>query len=79
MINFKGRIILVTGCNGFIGKAITNAFVKFGAKVIGTDLKKDKSNSKLYHFIRADLNIKNEIKKLYIEILKKTKKIDVLI
>ena len=72
MINFKNKIILVTGCNGFIGKAIINTFLKFGAKVIGTDFKKDKSNSKLYHFIKADLNFKSEIKKLHIEILKKT-------
>mgnify|MGYP001223661127 CR=1 FL=1 len=79
MINFKNKIILVTGCNGFIGKAIINTFLKFGAKVIGTDFKKDKSNSKLYHFIKADLNFKSEIKKLHIEILKKTKKIDILI
>ena len=34
MINFKGRIILVTGCNGFIGKAIINAFVNLAQKLL---------------------------------------------
>jgi len=79
MINFKNKKIVVTGCNGFIGKSITNLFTKLGAKVIGTDYKAKSSNSKLYYFIKADLNSKNEIKKLHSKITKKSNKIDILV
>ena len=46
MINLKNKYCLVTGCNGYIGKAICQKLIKLGAIVIYTDVKKNKIKSK---------------------------------
>ena len=45
LFNFKNKIVLITGCNGQIGKKISELFLSLGAKVYGFDL----SNPKIYN------------------------------
>lgn len=79
MFNLKNRTVLVSGCNGYIGKSICKSFIKLGAKVIGTDIKNDKKNSKLHSFYKLDLSSKNEISNFIKLLDKKVTKLDVLV
>ena len=78
-INLKNKFCLVTGSNGYLGKAICQKLIKLGAKVIHTDIKKNKIKSKNSFFYSADLTSKKEIDILIKTIKKKFKKIDVLV
>ena len=73
------KICIVTGSNGYIGKIICEKLLKLGAKVIHTDIKKNKIKSKNSFFFKADLTSKKEIDILVEKINKKFKKIDILI
>lgn len=79
IINLKNKICLVTGSNGYIGKIICEKLLKLGAKVIHTDIKKNKIKSKNSFFFKANLTSKKEIGILVEKINKKFKKIDILI
>ncbi len=52
-INFKNKIFLVTGSNGFIGKNLCKKLRSLKATVIETDIHERKNNK---FFIKADLN-----------------------
>ncbi|QES87681.1 SDR family NAD(P)-dependent oxidoreductase [Rhizosphaericola mali] len=41
MSNFQGKVALITGAGGGIGKAIAVAFAKAGAKIVAVDLKEE--------------------------------------
>ena len=79
MINLKNKYCLVTGCNGYIGYAITKKLKGLGAKVIGVDLMSKKKNSNLSFFVKINLDYKTEIDKLIKILNTKFKKIDILI
>ena len=79
IINLKNKFCLVTGSNGYIGKIICEKLLKLGAKVIHTDIKKNKIKSKNSFYFKADLTSKKEIGILVEKINKKFKKIDILI
>ena len=79
MINLKNKYCLVTGCNGYIGYAITKKLKGLGAKVIGVDLMSKKKNPNLSFFVKINLDYKTEIDKLIIILNTKFKKIDILI
>ena len=42
IFNFKNKVILITGCNGQIGKSLVNLFLNLNAKVYGVDNKETK-------------------------------------
>ena len=79
MINLKNKYCLVTGCNGYIGYAITKKLKGLGAKVIGVDLMSKKKNPNLSFFVKINLDHKTEIDKLIKILNTKFKKIDILI
>ena len=43
-LNFKNKIVLITGGEGGLGRSICNKFLKLGAKVIVTTTKKELIN-----------------------------------
>ena len=45
-LNFKNKIVLITGGEGGLGRSICNKFLKLGAKVIVTTTKKELINKK---------------------------------
>ena len=79
MINLKNKYCLVTGCNGYIGYAITKKLEGLGAKVIGVALMSKKKNPNLSFFVKINLDYKIEIDKLIKILNTKFKKIDILI
>lgn len=74
-INFKNKIILITGSSGKIGKELSNFFEKEKAIVYGIDIKKKKSKN----FFSGDISNEKFVDNTIKEIIRKHKKIDVLI
>tara|TARA_B100000768_G_scaffold179741_1_gene198082 strand:- start:3989 stop:4741 length:753 start_codon:yes stop_codon:yes gene_type:complete len=79
MINLKNKFCLVTGCNGFVGRAIVKRLKIFGANIIGTDIDDTKKNKNVSFFIKTNLESKKEIDELINLLNKKFKRIDILI
>ena len=79
-LDFKNKIILITGGEGGLGKAICNKFLQLGARVIVTTTKKKlvnkRTKKKIYMYL--DFSNKNSIQN-FLNNLKKIKKIDILI
>lgn len=79
-LNFKNKIVLITGGEGGLGKSICNKFLQLGAKVIVTTTKKRliKKRTKKKFYMYLDFNNKNTIQE-FLNNLKKITKIDILI
>ncbi len=80
LYNLKGKVVLVTGACGQVGRALTDGFLSMGSTVVGVD--KDippAQRRKGAHYFEMDVVNKNSIKKAFDEIYKKQKRVDVLI
>ena len=79
-LDFKNKIVLITGGEGGLGRSICKKFLQLGATVIVTTTKKKlesvKKKKKIYMYL--DFNNKNSINTFF-EKLRKVKQIDVLI
>ena len=70
-LNFKNKVVLVTGSNGIIGSELCKLFLDLGAFVFGVDNKKNSlKNSNYTHFVGDVANESFVIKKLT-QIIKK--------
>ena len=74
-INFKNKVVLITGASGKIGKKILNFFKNEKAIVYGIDLKKQKFNNSF----QGDIADKIFVEKILTNIIKKHNRIDILI
>ena len=79
LFNFKNKIVLITGCNGQIGKKISELFLSLGAKVYGFDLNNTKIHNQKFIYIKIDITENKILKKKISKIFQKEKKIDILI
>ena len=79
LFNFKNKIVLITGCNGQIGKKISELFLSLGAKVYGFDLNNTKIHNQNFIYIKIDITENKILKKKISKIFQKEKKIDILI
>jgi len=79
LFNFKNKIVLITGCNGQIGKKISELFLSLGAKVYGFDLNNPKIYNQSFFYFKIDIKKNKILKKKIDEIFRKEKKIDILI
>ena len=79
LFNFKNKIVLITGCNGQIGKKISELFLSLGAKVYGFDLNNAKIHNQNFIYIKIDITESKILKKKINQIFQKEKKIDILI
>ena len=79
-LDFKNKIVLITGGEGGLGKSICSKFLQLGAKVIVTTTKKELVNKKTRKKIYMHLNYnnKNSVQN-FLNNLRKIKKIDILI
>jgi NAD(P)-dependent dehydrogenase (short-subunit alcohol dehydrogenase family) len=64
----KGKVAIITGSEGSIGKELVKAFRARGARVFGFDIKRG-----------DDITIQSTMEKRIIDIYKKTKRVDILI
>jgi NAD(P)-dependent dehydrogenase (short-subunit alcohol dehydrogenase family) len=74
-INFKNKVILITGTSGKIGKKIFKFFKNEKAIVYGIDIKKQKSNN----FFQGDIANKDFVEIIFKNLIKKHNKIDIMI
>ncbi|OFL80719.1 MULTISPECIES: SDR family oxidoreductase [Fusobacterium] len=89
LFNLKKKIIVITGGNGHLGKGMCEALAKYGAtliiassnfeknKLLCEELNKKYKNENIP--LSLDLSAKEEINKVFQEIIKKYSQIDVLI
>ena len=68
--NLNGKIIIVTGCEGLLGKEFTKYLCEQNAIVVGIDKKKSNFKNELFYFIQCDITSKTSVKNC----LKKIKK-----
>ena len=79
-LDFKNKIVLITGGEGGLGKSICSKFLQLGAKVIVTTTKKELVNKKTSKKIYMHLNYNNKSSiQNFLNNLRKIKKIDILI
>lgn len=87
-MNFKGKIILVTGAADGIGRRVAEKFAKLDGFVLVTDINKEKGKGlvnkirqegKKADFIYFDVSEIDKIASIISEIIAKYKKVDVLV
>ena len=76
--NLKGKNIVITGGNGFLGKQITQALLKEKANVFIIDIKKQKKKTAAKYF-QTDITNEYELRNILKYFKNKNKKIDILI
>ena len=76
IFNLKGKVIVVTGSNGQLGRAICSFFKKLGSIVLELDLKTSRKKSNFYHI---DITVKENVKSVLNKIFDAYGNIDVLI
>ena len=72
-ISFESKVVIITGCNGYLGTEFAKSFLNLGAEVIGLD--KDKSTKfedKNFQYYEINLENFKEIQKFY-NVLKRKK------
>ena len=79
LFNFKGKVVLITGCSGQIGIAISKLFLSLDAKVYGMDINKSSIKNKRFFFIENNITNDDKTNSEIEKIFKKEKKIDILI
>lgn len=76
-MNFKDKVVVITGGANGIGKALTEEFVKAGAKVAVIDMDLKKVESDLY--FQGDIAEEETLNRFALEVLKRFDKVDYLI
>ncbi len=77
--NLKGKIFLVTGGSGFIGKNLLKNLSLLGVKVACIDIAKSKTQLKNVVYFKCDITNEENVKITIKKIIQKFKRIDVLI
>lgn len=81
-LSHKGKLVIITGCNGQIGRELCRQYVDVGAKVIGIDVSEKQSTElKLrdFTYLPADIRQSTTIEKCFEEIKLRFGSIDILI
>jgi len=79
LFNLSGKVVLITGATGQLGRKICESFLSLGCKVIGLDLKTNinKVDSVEYHDV--NISIRSEVENVITNIFEKYERIDILI
>jgi len=88
IFNLNGKIVVIFGGNGYLGKEFCKALLEFGATVYSCDINDGDSPENVelkkiyqekYNLIKIDATDKTKLGNLRDEILKKEKTVDVLV
>ena len=79
LFSLKNKKIIVVGGSRGIGKQISLAYLKFGAKVIVLGRSKINLKQKNYNYLQCDINNIQEVNKAYIFIKKNFNKINFIV
>ena len=75
----KNKIAVVTGASNGIGRAITNTFLRNGARVIGLDLEEGEDRNPELIPLKADVSSTADCERVWQEISRITDHIDILV
>ena len=75
--DLNNKNIILTGGSGFLGRQITNSFLKNKSNIYILDIKKPSFKSKKIVYFKCDITDENQVKEVVKKI--KSKKIDILI
>lgn len=76
MQKLLGKVAVITGASGSIGRATCEVFAREGAIIVGVDLRE--SDAPVDHFLACDLTDEGQVEELYREVVRRTGRIDVL-
>lgn len=79
MVSLSGKVVLITGASGGLGKWVTNAFSQAGAKVVIVGRRLPEKLPEGLLGISADVTHEAEVQRLMKEVMQKTTRIDCLI
>ena len=79
MISLSGKVVMITGAFGGLGRTVTEAFTKAGAKVVVVSRELPEKLPEGLLGISADVTEEAEVQQLMTEALRKTARIDCLI
>lgn len=77
--SLKGKVAIVTGACGLIGKSFCEALFEAGAEVVATDIITNDYVTKKFNFIKADITKENEIEELNNSVIDTYGKINILV
>ncbi|HTN56419.1 MAG TPA: SDR family oxidoreductase [Microbacterium sp.] len=76
MGKLDGKVAVITGASGSIGRASCEVFAREGATVVGVDVRE--GDAPCDYFFTCDLTSESDVKRLYEEIAERTGRIDIL-
>jgi NAD(P)-dependent dehydrogenase (short-subunit alcohol dehydrogenase family) len=79
MISLSGKVVMITGAFGGLGRTVTEAFTKAGAKVVVVSRELPEKLPEGLLGIAADVTEEAEVQQLMTETMRKTARIDCLI
>ncbi len=79
MISLSGKVVMITGAFGGLGRTVTEAFTKAGAKVVVVSRELPEKLPEGLVGISADVTEEAEVQQLMTEAMRKTARIDCLI
>ena len=81
-VQIQNKVVLVTGAESGIGRAVAGKMLETGARVVGADLEQKWShgaNKEQYLFVKTDLTEMEDLERLFAETEKHFGSIDVLV
>jgi len=82
LFGLKGKVVLITGATGQLGQAICKAYLRAGARVIGTDLALNKQKmlkSKKIEYFTMDISDSHSVVKAFSNFYSAYGRIDILV
>lgn len=79
MRSLNGKVVLITGASGGLGRVVTEAFSGAGAKVVVVSREAHKNLSGAFLGLQADVTDETEVQRLMTEATQKTGRLDCLI
>jgi len=81
LFKLKGKVVLITGACGQLGRALCRAYRASGCRVIGldADIKSGRLKDKAIEYIKCDITKKKSVEKTFNKVCRHFKKLDILV